>query len=102
LGPKLRSKVEHKNSVERGKEGYEHPVEHEWHERRNHETEVNHAVGGKGEPTVLSVFGDCFSLRLFRSRNGTTGIFSSDANAEEESEVRRHRSKNVSQTDTKK
>ena len=80
---------------------YEHPVEHERYERRNDETDVNHTVCGEGEPTVLSVFGDSVALRLFRSRDGTTGIFGSDTNAEEESEVRHHRLNNVSQVGQK-
>lgn len=93
MGPKLQAKVEPRSSVERGRERYEHPVEDEWHERGDYETYVNHAVRGEGEPTVLSIFCDSIALRLLRSGNGTTGIFSSDTNTEEESKVRRCGSK---------
>lgn len=50
---------------------------------------------------MLSIFGDSITLRLLRSRNGTTGIFSSYTNTEQESEASRRGSekKNVSQVD---
>lgn len=72
---------------------HEHPVEYEWHESGDHETDVNHTVGREGEPAVLSPFGDRFALGLLGGGNGTTGIFCPDANTEEESKTERRGSK---------
>jgi len=75
------------NSIERGGREHEHPIEHQWHKRGDHETHVNHAVGREGEPTVLGTLGDTATLGLFRSRNGSTGVFSSDTDTKEESKI---------------
>jgi hypothetical protein len=50
---------------------------------------------------VLGVLGDSATLGLLGSRNGTTGIFSSDTNTEEEPKDPRSQIKNVSQVQEK-
>jgi len=52
FGPKLLFNVKSGGSIE-GDGEHEHPIEHQWDKRGDHETHVNHAVGREGEPTVL-------------------------------------------------
>ena len=58
-----------------------HPVGHKWHERWDHETDINRTVGREGELTMLCILSGGFTLGLLRSRNGTTWIFSFNLNA---------------------
>ena len=85
FGPKLRFEVESGVVVERDGGEHEHPVEYERYKRRDHETQVEHAFGREDEPAILSFLGDCATLGLLRSRNGSTWVLSSDPNPEYES-----------------
>ena len=85
--------------VEKDRGKYEHPVEYEWHESSDHETNVDHTIGREGEPTILSLLRDTLTLGLLRSCNGTAGIFSSDTNSEEEPMMSRRKPKDVSKVE---
>ena len=70
-------------------EKHEHPIEHEWHERWDHETDVNR----EGELTMMSILCDRFTLGPPRGRNRTTWVFSPDPNVGQGPNISRYRLK---------
>ena len=77
----------------KGREEHKHPVEYEWYERGDYEAQVNCEVRCEGKPTLLGIFGNGFTLGLFRGCNGTTGVFTPNTNTKEEPNTQRRRSK---------
>ena len=89
---KAATSIESGGSIDEDGGKHEHPVEHQWNKRGDHETHVNHAVCSEGKPTILSFLRDSVTLGLLRSRNGSTGVFGSHTDTEKESKISRRRS----------